>query len=337
MSENLSKAISRGLIKIYACGGAGINIGSTFEHYRGHKEAGMADLDVCYIDTSRSNLKPGLSEDKIFIIPGLEEKDGSGKKRGQNAQLIMKHSKEILQRFEPGYLSVFISSASGGTGAVEAAVLSNELLKQGHMVINVTVGVADSGAEIQNTLDTLQSFEGLSRSLKKTVPVAYFENNRETPMSKVDEKITELIVALAVMFSRENEGLDTQDMNHFLNVEVLTKFQPHVVGLETYVGNLAPADHANTITVASAVTNKDARGIDFVLPYTTYGILPSAVSKEISDQSPLHLVTKAYPFNDIAARLKDALTAMEKAAQASTAASTVLDDNVELVGGFLKF
>lgn len=336
MSETLSKAIQRGMIKIYGCGGTGITIGSTFEHYRQHEEAGMAAIDISYIDTSRSNLKPGMQEDKIFIVPGLEDKDGSGKNRAQNAKLIMKHAKQILQEQEPGYVNVFISSASGGTGAVAAAILSNELLAAGHMVLNITVGVADSGAEIENTLDTLKSFEGLVRTHKKTVPVAYFENSKETPMSKVDEKVTELIVALAVMFSRQNEGLDTQDMINFLNVDVLTKFPAHVVGLETYVGDLVEAEHKDTITVASAVTNKDARGIDFVLPYTTFGILPGSVSKEITDQTPLHLVTKAYPFNGIATRLKKAIEDMEKAAKANTASSSVLEDDAELEGGFLS-
>jgi hypothetical protein len=334
MSE-INKAI-RGAIKIYGCGGTGITIGSTFEHYRDHDEVGMARLDVSYIDTSRSNLKPGMQQDKIFIVPGLDDKDGSGKNRAQNAKLIMKHAKQILQEQEPGYLNVFISSASGGTGAVAAAILSNELLAAGHMVINVTVGVADSGAEIENTLDTLKSFEGLVRQHKKTVPVAYFENSKATPMSAVDEKVTELIVALAVMFSRQNEGLDTQDMINFLNVDVLTKFPAHVVGLESCVGELVEGEHRDTITVSSAVSNKDARGIDFVLPYTTFGILPAEVSKEISSQSPLHLVTKAYPFNDIATRLKKAITDMEKAAKASTAASSVLEEDADLEGGFLS-
>jgi hypothetical protein len=327
--------IQRGAIKIYGCGGTGITIGSTFEHYRAHDEVGMAALDVSYIDTSRSNLKPGMQQDKIFIVPGLEDKDGSGKNRSQNAKLIMKHAKQILQEQEPGYLNVLISSASGGTGAVAAAILSNELLAAGHMVINITIGVADSGAEIENTLDTLKSFEGLVRQHKKTVPVAYFENSKATPMSTVDEKVTELIVALAVMFSRQNEGLDTQDMINFLNVDVLTKFPAHVVGLESFVGELVEAEHKNTITVASAVSNKDARGIDFVLPYTTFGILPADVSTEITKQTPLHLVTKAYPFNDIATRLKKAITEMENAAKANTAASNVLEEDAELDGGFL--
>jgi hypothetical protein len=325
------------LLQIFALGGAGTTIGSTFEHYRGEAEPGMAPIDICYVDTSRSNLKgKNIPEDKIFIVPGLEQKDGSGKRRSQNAKLIMKHRHEILQQFQPGYVNVLISSASGGTGAVAAAILSKELLAQGKMVINITIGVADSGTEIENTLEHLQSFEGLSNALKKTVPVAYFENTKATPMSKVDELITELVVALAVMFSRLNEGMDTQDMHHFLNIEVLTRYAPHVVGLQTFIGDLVESEHKDTISVASVVTNKDNRGIDFVLPYTTYGILPAEIGTEISDKAPVHLVTKAYPFNGITDRLKKMLDDMEKAAKASTATSTILSGDEELEDGFLK-
>lgn len=321
-----------GNIKLYALGGAGINIGSTFEQYRGHKEPGMAEIDTVYFDTSRSNLKPGLPEDKVYILP---EVDGSGKERRQNSAAIVKSVKEMLQKHRPGYVNVVLSSASGGSGAVLAAVLTKELIDKDEIVIAITVGVADSGVEINNTLATLQSYEGIVKATSRSVPVAYFENTKETPPSVVDSQITELVTAVAVLFSRRNEGLDTRDMYNFVNVDKLTSHKAQVCGLETYVGMLDPAEHKDTITVASAVTSKDNRGIDFVIPYTCYGVLPAEISSEITVQAPIHLVTKAYPFNGIARRLKDALEEMQRAADASTAASEVLGGHEELEGGFL--
>jgi hypothetical protein len=204
-------------------------------------------------------------------------------------------------------------------------------------VINITIGVADSGNEIKNTLDTLKTFEMLVSNNKKTVPVAYFENSKETPMSKVDELVTELVVAIAVLFSRQNEGLDTRDVYNFLNVDRLSKYEPHAVGLESYAGTLVQGEHADTITVISAVVNKDHRGIDFVVPYANFGVLPSAISEEITDQAPIHLVTKAYPFNDIAGRLKKILADMDAAAAANIKQSEVLNGNEKAEGGFLVF
>lgn len=323
----------RGNIKLFACGGAGINIGSNFENYRGHIEAGMAEIETVYFDASRSNLKPNMPADKIYVLP---EVDGSGKERRQNSSLILKSVKEMLQKHRPGYANVVISSASGGTGAVLAAALIKELLDQDELVIAVTVGVADSGAEIRNTLATLKSYEGIVQATEKPISVAYFENNKETPPSKVDEKITELVVAIAVLFSRHNEGLDSRDMYNFLNFQRMTPYKAHAAGLETFAGKLVPEEHEDTITVASAVTDKDNRGIDFVIPYTCYGVLPSEISSEITQQAPIHLVTKAFAFNDIAKKLRGHLDEMERAAKASTAKSEVLSDTDELEGGFLS-
>lgn len=333
--DNIFEA-PRGNVALYALGGAGMNICNTmFENHRGHEEAGMAMIDTYYLDTSTANLKPTMPGDKVYIVPVPPGEDGSGKERKKNAQLIMKHVKDILQKHPPGYINVLVSSASGGTGAVFAAILTNELLKMDQMVINVTIGVADSGAEIKNTLNTLQSFEGIVDTLKRTVPVAYFENSKETPMSKVDEQVAEFIAAVSTIFSRLNEGLDTRDLYNFLNIEKLTDHKPHAVSLRAYAGQLRAEEHRDTITVASAVTTKDNRGIEFMLPYTTYGVLPAEINSEITSQAPIHLVTSAYPFNDIAKRLKGFLAEMEKSANARTQQSELLSGKENFEGGFL--
>lgn len=342
MNAPTTQAQQQGKIKLYVCGGTGINIGSALEGYRNHKEKGMADIDAVFLDTSRANLKPHLPEDKIYILKRddgsegtIKETDGSGKDRAKNADLAMKHIKDIMQKHRPGYVNVTLSSASGGTGAVIAAVVANELVAQGEMTISITVGVTDSGTDIDNTILTLNSFEGIVKSNGKTLPVAYFENTKATPPSVVDSEITELLVAIAVLFSRQNEGLDTQDMIHFLNVDKKTPHKPQVAGLVSYAGVLNQDDHKDTITVASAIVDKDNRGVDFVLPYTTYGILPASISDEIGAQAPIHLVTKAYPFNGIIRRLRDIQAELDKAAKASTAQSELMGNDVVLEGGFL--
>ena len=43
-------------IKIYAAGGFGINIASELARFENKKNDGCADISICYIDTSRSNL-----------------------------------------------------------------------------------------------------------------------------------------------------------------------------------------------------------------------------------------------------------------------------------------
>lgn len=328
------EAIKRGDVRLFACGGAGINIGAVFEGYRQHNESGMAAVDVVYLDTARSNLKPHFPEDKIYLITG-DGVDGSGKDRAQNAAAIIKHAPEILLKHKPGYVNVVAASASGGSGAVLQGVLTKLLLEEDQQTIVVLIGVADSGTEIENTQKAINSLEGIVKQTGKPVCVAYFENNPSTPMSKVDEQVTEFITAVAVLFSRQNEGLDTQDMRHFLGFDKKTPYEPHAARIDSYVGDLAPEEHQDTIAVASVVVDKDRRGISSVIPYTCYGVLPADMPTEISSQAPLHLVIKAFPFNDISAHLRKLLADMEKAAKARTVSSQVLTGKEELAHGFL--
>lgn len=325
-----------GDVTVFATGGCGTNIMAPLENYRNHSERGLAQLNSVYIDTSTSNLKPHLPKEKIYIVKSDDSTDGSGKERKQNAEPIMKHSKDILLKHKPGYLTVIVTSLSGGSGAVIAASLANELLAQNKLVVVIAVGVADSGIEIENTKKSLATFEGLVKSNKKSLVVAYFENSKDTPASKVDDQVVELITALLVLFSRQNEGLDTRDLYNFINVDALTSHAPQVAGLETYAGKLVKEEHADTITVASAVLQQDNRGIDFILPYTTYGLMPNDIADELIRKEQIHLVTKAYPFNDIQRRLNGHLDDMANAAKANTAKSELLDADTELTGGFLS-
>lgn len=324
-----------GDITLYCLGGCGINVGFPLEDCRGESEPGMATISNVYIDTSRSNLRPGIPEDKVYIIKADDETDGSGKERGWLAPVIMKYTKDILQKHPAGYMPIILSSLSGGSGAVIAASIANEFMQQGKPFIMIGVGVSDSGTEIANTKDAIRTFEGLVRTNKKSLAVAYFENSPTKPASAVDEEISELISAISLIFSRQNEGMDTRDLHNFLNVEARTPHSVQVVGIEAYAGKLVKEDHATTITVASAVVNKDMRGIDFILPYTTYGVMPTDTSESMTSKDQVHLVTKSYPFNEIQKRLNGHLAEIEKAAKASTAQSELLDGDDELTGGFL--
>lgn len=324
-----------GDITMYCLGGCGINVGATLEAYRGQTEPGMATLSNVYVDTSRSNLKPGIPEDKVYIIRNDETTDGSGKERSWLAAPIMKHTKDILQKHAPGYMNIILSSLSGGSGAVIAAAIANELMQRNIPFIMIGVGVSDSGTEIANTKDSIRTFEGLVRANKKSLPVAYFENSPTKPASSVDEEIIELVSATALIFSRQNEGMDTRDLHNFLNVEARTPHSAQVVGIEVFAGKLDKEDHATTVTVASAIVNKDSRGIDFILPYTTYGVMPTGTDESMYSKEQVHLVTKSYPFNAIQQRLNGHLEEIERAAQASTAQSQLLDGDEEFAGGFL--
>lgn len=328
---NQATLAEKGNVRIYACGGAGINIGSLFEEFRGVDDKGTAIVSPSYLDTSRSNLKPNLKEDDVFILSDvLEGVDGSGKDRSANAAGIQRHMAAILQKHRPGYVNVVICSASGGSGSVIAPVLVNNLLKEGKMVIVLCIGVAKTGKEISNTLATMQSFERVATATGKPVVMAYFENNKETPPSKVDESAAELITAISVLFSRENTGLDTMDMFKFLNFnDKVTSYPAHLAGLTMAHGELTAEGNENVISVATAAIDDDNVGVDFVVPYGCYGLLPAGTGKDIVERAPLHLCTRAYAFNDLAKRLGGIKQDLERAAQSRVDESALKTGPVE--------
>lgn len=101
--------IARGKLTIYGCGGAGVNATLNFDS--GKVEPGQAEIKCGYVDTSRSNLRAGISEDQVYILPNV---DGSGKVRAENHVEIANTIKQILVQIEPGDFNVCVFSASGG-------------------------------------------------------------------------------------------------------------------------------------------------------------------------------------------------------------------------------
>ncbi len=90
------------MLRIYAAGGAAGNLS---------KKVTDLDVDVCFIDTSNSNLKDISGEHK-FLVEGF---DGAGKDRSISYEAFKPHVDDILIRFKPSdRLNIVISSLSGG-------------------------------------------------------------------------------------------------------------------------------------------------------------------------------------------------------------------------------
>jgi len=98
-----------GVLRLYGCGGCGVNATYNFNKYV--EEANCAHVNPAYIDASRSNLKPDMRADDIFVLPNV---DGSGKIRRENHKEISNVIKQIILQIEPGDFNVVIFSASGG-------------------------------------------------------------------------------------------------------------------------------------------------------------------------------------------------------------------------------
>ena len=124
----------------------------------------VCNYNHAFIDTSSSNVKKGMNEDNVYILPNL---DSSGKKRDENHLEISNVIKEVLVKHKPLDFNIVLFSLSGGSGSVIAPLLISELLSRNIPVIAVCIGSDESVLTANNTLKTLKSLEVIAKKNDK--------------------------------------------------------------------------------------------------------------------------------------------------------------------------
>jgi hypothetical protein len=202
-----------GVLRIFCCGGGGINIGSKFPANLPAR-MGIATIKTTFIDTSRTNLSDDTNPEDCYVLEGV---DGSGKVRKENHEQIAKEIPRILVKHQPGDFNIVAFTAAGGTGSVAGPLLVAELLERGFPVVAVVIGSEESAITATNTFNTLKSLDHISRSKDKPVVMHYTLNDRSVKRSEVDREAVLVISALTFLASRQNKELDSMDVNNFLN------------------------------------------------------------------------------------------------------------------------
>lgn len=322
----------KGTARVYCCGGAGMNIGAMMEFIRGKEETGMATFDVCYIDTSSANYHESIPTDSIYFFTNL---DGSGGIRNEHNVKIAECVRPILQKFPPMDINIVISSGSGGSGSVVAPSIVSELLVQDKQVVAIMIGDTQSRISIKNTLKTLMSYSGVSKTRSKSLALYYAENSKETPQKEVDSGIMRFIVGLAVAYSRENKGLDSKDLYNMLNFDRVTTYETQLAGIAMHSKSFASnalvegEQVISMATVAVDTQDYDALELDFVPDYRKVGQAPKDLSEKITTTLPMNIVVTAGMTGAIATRLNTKLDEVNKAAATRAKVTTVnvnLDD-----------
>lgn len=284
----MNQVVQKGRIRVYAAGGAGLNIGRQLEEHRGINETAFAVLDICYADTSRSNLQADIPADSTYLLDGL---DGSGKVRAENHQEITKHVRNILQQFKPADLNIVISSAAGGSGSVFAPLIASELLNGDHPTIVFTIGSTDTRLDAENTLKTLKSYESISKKNERPVVMVYRQNGQQARKS-VDEDMKAMVLALAALYSRENRELDTRDLYNWLNFHRVTTYQPQLVTLHMDDKALGHRQtNGNVISVATLAKEVDSTTLEDTPEYQCVGYIPEEAAGYLAERCPIHFIT----------------------------------------------
>lgn len=295
----------RNNVRLYVCGGGAGSVALSGQQSLAHDTAGLAKLDVCYIDTSDSDIVGKVPADQCYFFKG---KDGSGQMRATNFEDIVAYTKEIIQKFPASDLNIVLALVSGGSGSTIAHELVRELLKRDSQVIVLGIGSINTKRYLQNTISTLKTFEAVSYEQEKPVVMHYMQNPEpgkkyDYTRGDVDANMCEMVNRLRVLYSGQNTKLDSKDLEHWLNYNLHTDARVGLVALNCFDQDQCDGiDGHNDITIASLLAENNGDPTYFnnnsqPAEYQTYGIVPAG-TKAIANQVPLHFVISDGFFQD---------------------------------------
>lgn len=282
----MSEVKTIGTIRLFACGGAAANLGKKFsKDYRQPK--GFANVEVCFIDSSDSNIMGSATPEQVYLIEGL---DGSGGHRKENAEKIKDMHLDFLQRFKPEQFNIVLFSYSGGSGSVIGPLLWRELIKRGCPTIILGIESYEAYNDIENTLATIGTLRNFA--LKAGVPAVMrtVVNDEKTSQAENDKLLLSTLTSLRALFSRQNVGLDNKDVEHWLNFPKVTSYDNTALAAMRLYGNESKfEDGLRVISVASLAKTGEVPMLPFRPEVHFKGYMDDAVAKDI-ESLPLHFV-----------------------------------------------
>lgn len=311
---------------IYAAGGAGTNIIAAAQQQL-NRRYGELDIDIAYIDTSRSNLSGKVSQDQIFIIEGGT--DGSGKIRAENATHIHDSIPQILVDHQPGEYNIVVSSLGGGSGSVIAPELASELLQRGLNVVVLGVGSTSSVKEVENTLKTLQSYSNIAKNRNRPVAMGYYENvpGQYSP-KQVDVELLADIEVLLMLFSVASisgSGLDTTDLRNWLDYTKASTYPARLMAFATINSKnpAVPEVFSHVVSVATLSDDIDTAFFGQTVDYHCTGIIKD---DHTAGMLPVHYLIADGFFDTKAKDLNASLASLRQRASARRIAPSALDE-----------
>jgi hypothetical protein len=301
--------ITKGRLRVYACGGAGMNIGGMLEKHRNQLELAFAEMDIVYIDTSKSNMGKHIDQTHCYLLDNL---DGSGKLRTENHKEIDERVKDILQKYKPADMNIVLHSAAGGSGSVIGPLLVRQMLVDDCSVLALTIGSADTRLDAENTLKTMKSYDSIAKQVGAPVVMGYAQNSQETSRADADQTMYEYITHLTILFSRENRELDSRDLYNWLRYNRVTTHQVQLVTLSLVEGSEVLTDLGNIISVATLAKENTSTTLLNMPEYQCVGFLPAAIQANVASKSPVHFIISDGLIGGIVKNLQDILSNLEK-------------------------
>jgi len=248
----------RGIINIYGCGGAGINILANISKDLLSLGEEFSSINLFTIDTTDRTIQryPELKDNFYKIestLASQSEIDGAAGERknkvlvGEIRKSIKVYIDEKMSNPAKDIYNIVVFSASGGSGSTIAPLLINEMLKSSgdYNTIPICIGDTSNLLYTNNTINTIAGLNNIANGNKEALPLSYFDNNFDgltTPDSekKVNRDVFKLITILALFTSGKVTDIDHQDMGNFLAPSKYKTFNisPGIYRLTVKLGKL---------------------------------------------------------------------------------------------------
>ena len=292
-------------IIIHGVGGAGINISNEIDQKYDYDN--LANLQIYTIDSTDKTVQayPNLSE-TFYKIESEKRRnrglDGSGGER-RNPNLIREYAanvKNYLDEFglaEPNVSNfhIVIHSGSGGTGSTAGALLIQELLQAGNVVVPIVIGDTSSLLFCNNTIKTIESLENIANKNKVAMPIVFYNNtingvsNRDTE-KKVNEKVVTLMYLLGSVLSGKIRNIDNEDIRKFLQPSLFQSIRVNsgIYELGIKIGELDVPD-AFLVRSISAEDIEEPVTIKNPVLQSKVGYIIDDNIRSLFDKLPIHL------------------------------------------------
>ena len=176
------------------------------------------------------------------------------------------------------------------SGSVISPTLAAQIQAAGERVVVVLIGSTSSQIEINNSIKTLMSFDSIAAREKSPIVVHYLENSEEHSRAAIDDAAVAAVKALLVLFSGQNDELDTADLRHWLAHKDLNNELVSLHFCSSQEGYMESGAVVSVATLARAHHNTTLKPLP---AYQAVGYLTTPEELSFIGDTPLHYAISA--------------------------------------------
>lgn len=306
------------MIRIFATGGAGVNIANRCLKGINQLKEGFSEIKIINIDTSINNVDRFDIDTEDFLkieSDSYTSKDiaGSGIERATNVDEIVKQTAKFLDdlginKKVVGEYNIVLSSAGGGSGGVISSMIVKNLLDRNIPVLPIIIGDSSDVLINKNTYKTLASLEQISELTDKPIFINYLENSRtmngtnSDSMLKVDKEITRFVTVFSAFASGINVDIDHQDIYSIFHQEG-NESEQIPSGLYSIKHIDTDSKPEQLIKSRTLKLNDEGKKLDLDCLSSKIGTAHPNVSEVFVKVNEIHLITESNTFGEIVEKL----------------------------------